>query len=337
MSDNESDSTHISYSSIVNEINKLVDSKIKLDEMFKDFTDSSNSLNSYIGLYERHNVLPQLGKKKFCSNVNNNDDNNQCNNNNNRPKKHRTCCYTETDPEGKAEYKKGETELERHRRLLAYQIKRVAKLEEKQQRAANKLVNTLSLSVDNNNILDVNNNILFTRDNNSDTSTDSSNKNITPNHSTSTPQINVHIPKSANNKDKKKEIRISKEKIDSSNISSTTPKPSVPTTLNDEVKIKRKRDQIKPSTNSSIIYTVESENNNKLSTSDSENNNKLNSVPTPSVHNSDDHKLDYDLASESDSDDDDHVHDTELNQQSTTTTDVGAFPSETTVSNGNNN
>jgi hypothetical protein len=230
MSDSDFDDTHISFTSITKQMNDLIDSKLKLDIMFKEFTNNLNNLNYYIGLYERHNVHPQLGNKKFCSNVNNND---ECNNNNNRPKKRRTCCYTETDPQGKAEYRKGETELEKHKRLLEYEIKKVAMLEEKQQKAANKLVNELSLSI-NNNILDVNNRILFTRDNNSDTSTDSSNKNIAPNHSTSTPQINVHIPKSANNRDKKKEIRISKEKIDSSNISSTTPKPSVPTTLNDE-------------------------------------------------------------------------------------------------------
>jgi hypothetical protein len=111
-------------------------------------------------------------------------------------KKHRTCCYTETDPEGKAEYKLGETELEKHERLLAYQIKKVAKLKEKQQRAANRVTNELSLSTDNNKILDVNKNIIFTHDKSSNTVIDTSNKKIVTTAKPSTPVLTIPISSS---------------------------------------------------------------------------------------------------------------------------------------------
>jgi hypothetical protein len=66
--------------------------------------------------------------------------------------------------------------------------------------------------------------------------------------------------------------KINKEKDDetTTNKSPTTPKTSVPTTSNDVVKIKRKRDEVRQTSDSSFIYTEEP------------------SVNTSSVHNSDD-------------------------------------------------
>jgi hypothetical protein len=135
--------THISFDSISHEIKKILSSKMKLDEIFQQFTNQVNALNSYINLYQEQlksssniNDSDRSGKKKFCSNVNNNNVDECSNNNNNGLKKHRTCCYSETDPEGRVEYYKGKTELERHERLLEYQIKRVGKLREQKKRAS---------------------------------------------------------------------------------------------------------------------------------------------------------------------------------------------------------
>jgi hypothetical protein len=84
-------------------------------------------------------------------------------------------------------------------------------------------------------------------------------------------------------------------------------------------KIKRKRNEVKLSSNPSIIYTLEPEDNNKLSTSDNENNNELNSTLTSvNENNPTDSPVTDSNASESDAD-------------------PGAFPSETIVSNNNNN
>jgi hypothetical protein len=128
-----SDFTHISFSSILSEINHLLDSKIKLDEMFKDFTNSLNSLNYYIGLYQRHEIHPQLGKKKFCKNNDDNDDIDDNNNNNYNNTKsikpYKICPYRETDPKDKKEYLKGKTKLEKHKYLRDYEIQQVIELE----------------------------------------------------------------------------------------------------------------------------------------------------------------------------------------------------------------
>jgi hypothetical protein len=113
MSDSEYDDTYISFSSISNSIKKVLQSKIKVDEMFEQFTNQVNALNSSILLYneqlkkQKTNVNDSdRGKKKFCSNINNNITD-ECNNNNNHVKKHRTCCYTETDPKVKLNIKSG--------------------------------------------------------------------------------------------------------------------------------------------------------------------------------------------------------------------------------------
>jgi hypothetical protein len=51
MSDFNDQPTHISFTSISNEIKKVLASKIKLDEMFEQFTNHVNALNSYINIY----------------------------------------------------------------------------------------------------------------------------------------------------------------------------------------------------------------------------------------------------------------------------------------------
>jgi hypothetical protein len=123
------------------------------------------------------------------------------------------------------------------------------------------------------------------------------------------------LPEKINSDNPKgKWTKIPKEKIDSSNISTTTPKTSVPTTSNNDVKIKRKRNEVQQTADPSFVYTVES------------------SVNTSSVHNSDDDKLDYDLASESDS-----HNDAELNNLQSTTSDPGAFESDAILPAQNNN
>jgi hypothetical protein len=223
MSDNESDSTHISYTSISDGMKDVLEFKKHVDVTLKNFSDSINALSASILLYKRQLKTQHVNdsdhssdhvKKKFCSNVNNNVD--ECKNNKNT-KKHRTCCYSE----------------------------RVAKLREQKRTASLKEIKSLTLSADNNNnILDVNNNIIFACDKSSDTPTDVSTK-----HSRSSLVIPARSSKDKNNSDRDKknekdrEIKIIKEKKlktettsnTSSNISSTTnklpspPKPSVPT------------------------------------------------------------------------------------------------------------
>jgi hypothetical protein len=51
MSDNENDSTHISFNSISKGVKDVLASKMKLDEMFEQFTNQVNALNSYICIY----------------------------------------------------------------------------------------------------------------------------------------------------------------------------------------------------------------------------------------------------------------------------------------------
>jgi hypothetical protein len=180
MSDSENDSTYISFNSISKGIKRVLHSKIELDGLFKQFTNDVNSLNSSIILYKEQlksssnvNNSNQSGKKKFCSNVNNNNNVDECNNNNNtEPQKRKTSCYQESNKQGKAEYQKGETQLEKAERLLNYQQNLYNNLKEKHQKTALKLVHEINLSVDNNNnVVDININIIFARDNNSDTTT----------------------------------------------------------------------------------------------------------------------------------------------------------------------
>jgi hypothetical protein len=65
--------TYISFNSISHEIKKVLTSKIKLDEMFEQFTNQVNALNSCITIYSQQlksssniNNSNQSGKKKFC-------------------------------------------------------------------------------------------------------------------------------------------------------------------------------------------------------------------------------------------------------------------------------
>jgi hypothetical protein len=237
-------------------------------------------------------------------------------------KKHRTCCYSETDPEGRVEYHKGETELERHERLLEYQIKRVAKLRERKKRASLKEIRSLSLSADNNNnILDVNNNIIYACDRSSDTPTDTSNKNIDAVTKPSTPVLTISAPnkkdKKNNNRNKKsekdREIKITKEKILETKTTSATSKTSVPTTSNNEDKIKRKRDPNVLQTDDPTIDYIE----------DFSENSSFDQYPNDDI----------------DGDTEPNVADasvTELNPQSATVVDPGAFDSNSTTSSNNN-
>jgi hypothetical protein len=234
MSESENDTTYISFSSISKGIENVLDFKLQVDAALKNFSDSVNSLSASIILYNKqlrtqhanNSICSSDGrKKKFCSKTNNNV--NESNNN-----KAKNCgensLYYQTDKQGRIEFHKGETELEKAERLLEYQKIHVEKLKEKQKRAALKNVKELDLNIDNNNnIVDINNNILYTRNNNSDTSTiitsnpsstdTTTKKNIVPNHSTSTPQDSIRISKSvittiSNNKNKKNETRITKER-----------------------------------------------------------------------------------------------------------------------------
>jgi hypothetical protein len=103
MSDSESDATYISFTTISNGMDLVLDCKDKLENMFKVFSDQVNALNSYIDLYKlqeckqkrRDNDSNRSGKKKFCSNfnINNGDDNDdyECNNNNNNNNSKKSC------------------------------------------------------------------------------------------------------------------------------------------------------------------------------------------------------------------------------------------------------
>jgi hypothetical protein len=282
MSDSESDYTHISFNSIIHEMNDLVDAKLKLDIMFKEFTNRINNLNYYIGLYERHEVKHlkkgdndsnKSGKKKFCSNVNNvNDDNN----NNNNTKKHRTCAYNETDPAGRDAYKLGETELERHRRLRNYEIEKVEILEKKEERRKEKENKKLEI-----NMIDQPEN---TSSSSSDiNSTDTPLFIINPTSSPVIPtptskdtiiQVRLsngkHLPNKINSDNNGIWTKISKQKADSLNISSTS---------NDNAKLKRKRKEIQQADDPSFLYTKET----SVPTTSA----PTTSVPTTSVRNSD--------------------------------------------------
>jgi hypothetical protein len=117
-----------------------------------------------------------------------------------------------------------------------------------------------------------------------------------------------HLPEKIDSDTPKgKWTKIPKEKIDSSNISSTTPKTSVLTTSNNDVKIKRKRNEVQQTVDPSFVYTVES------------------SVNTSSVRNSDD----------IDNDNDDQVDGSTV--AATTTSNPGAFESHTILPAQNNN
>jgi hypothetical protein len=227
-------------------------------------------------------------------------------------------------------------------------------LEEKQKRAANKLTHELSLSTDNNKILDINNNILFTRDNNSDSSTDCSNKkndtaakpstpvltipissskhisnpsstntatkkNIVPNHSTSTPQNTTHTSKSvitttSNSTDKKNETPITKER---------EPKPKI-TSQNNEKKTKRKRNS--ETKNEEYVEEFSGD-----SSDDQYSDADIDADVRTKIRK--EKKLDDDkLVSESDAHDDN----AEVNDLAPTATDAGAFTSSSEPVNNNN-
>jgi hypothetical protein len=100
ISDNQQ--TFISFNSKSDEMGKILESKLKLDEMFKQFTNQGNALNSYIDIYNKQRLSLKRpdndsdrtyhgGKKKFCSNFSANDDeydsDDNNNNNNKRSKK----------------------------------------------------------------------------------------------------------------------------------------------------------------------------------------------------------------------------------------------------------
>jgi hypothetical protein len=363
MSDNEIDSTYISFSSISKGIEDVLEFKLQVDAALKSFSNSINSLSASILLYNKqlktqhaNNSIcsSDRGKKKFCSNTNNNVSD-ECKNNNKAKNSRENSLFFQTDSEGRVEDFKSETELEKAERLLEYHKKHIEKLKEKQKREAVKLGKELSITAYNNNILDVNNNILYTLDNSSDTSTiitstDSSNKkidvgtkpstpvltiptssskhtsnpnstdtttkkNVVPNHSTSTPQNSINISKSvitatSNNKDKKSESRIIKER-----------KLKPKTTSNNEEKKKRKSDRkILQTTDPNLLY-----------------------VEQLSEDSSSEYYSDNDVHSEND----DHVDDTttnvddanatQLSRQSATAVDHGAFDSTSELVNNNNN
>jgi hypothetical protein len=154
MLDTESDDSFISLNTISKQMVSVLDFLKKVDAIFKDFSDLINEQSSSIILYKkqvgplkRHandsNRSSDHGKKKnFCSNFSENDeyDSDYNNNNNNRPKKpvyqHKTCGYRNTDKEGRKEYLKGLTPLERHTLLMNYEIKQINILNEKEKRKA---------------------------------------------------------------------------------------------------------------------------------------------------------------------------------------------------------
>jgi hypothetical protein len=321
MSDSENDDTHINFNSIFNGIKKVLNSKKQLDGMFKEFTNDVNSLNSSIILYKDQlksssniNNSHQSGKKMFCSNVNNNHLNDECNNNNNtEPKKKRkTSCYQESTKEGKAEYHKGENELDKAHRLLIFQQDHYNKLLKKHENTLNLVANEMSLSTDNNNnIRDINNNIIFAPNKSSNTPTPvltkptSSSPHRNWSSTDTTREIEINIPKSVvtilkNKTDKKNKNQISKQK---------EPRPST-TSPNFDEKNKRKRST--DLTNEYYEEVIEDSSEEQYSTTNVDSNN----VTKTNVANTT-------IA--------------ELNQQSPTTTDVGAFNSDSNVSSNNNN
>jgi hypothetical protein len=307
----------------------VLEFKKHVDSSLKTFSDSINALSSIL-LYKKQ-LKKQIvndfdrGKKKFCSNVNNNVDDEHNNNNNTKLKKHRTCCYSETDAEGGEEYKLGETDLEKHERLLEYQIRKVPKLRAQEKRRKEK--ENRNLEVNMNDELHLHPVVIQLPETTSDSS---SNINSTDTPLIISPTSSPVIPalsskntiikvRSSNGKPLPEKIdsnnpkgkwnKITKEKIDSSNISSTTNKSPTP---NDVVKIKRKRDEVRQTSIPSFVYTEETSVNT--------------SVNTSSVNNSND---------DIDSDNDDQVDDSTV--ADATTSDPGAFESDSTASNNNNN
>jgi hypothetical protein len=290
--------------------------------MFKKFTAQINSLNSYIDVYGRLEVHHQHRKKKFCSNINNNgyndsdDNNNNNNNNNNNLKSKKFCSYRATDPKGKKAWLEGKTELQKNIFLRDYQIQKVIDLEAIEKKRMEKVNKNLEINMNDNHHVDP----VVIPEITSDTSiiidsTDSSTSSliipapdfkdtiirVTSKGAKLPKTIDSDLPNGKWNQidHNKALLKIEKnnqnDRKTSSNKSPSTSKISVSPSSNTENKTKRKRNQ------------------------------NINQTDTPNhiyvQQGSDDDKLDYDLASESDS------SNAEENDLPPTTTYPGAFES----------
>jgi hypothetical protein len=341
MCDNETDSTHISFKSISEGIKDVLAFKLQVDTTLKNFSNSINSLNASIVLYNEQLKTQSVnnsvhsseqGKKKFCSNTNNNIDDLECNNNNNKTRKKNLeySLYYQSDKEAREDSQNGKTELEKVEILLQHHLKKMERLKAKQKRRTEKENKNLEINM--NDELHLHPIIIQQPETTSDNSSNISSTDNSTKHSTSSlvipapsskdtiikirssnkkplPEIiDSHNPKGKWSKiTKEKKQKIETTPNSSSNISSTTnnppttPKTSVPTTSNNEDKIKRKRDQVRQTSNPSIVYTEE-----------------------PSANTSSDYYSDDDM----DGDNDDHVDDSTITNATpinTTTTDPGAF------------
>jgi hypothetical protein len=267
MSDSEVDDTHISFKSISKGIEDVLEFKLQVDTTLKNFSDSVNSLSASITLYNKqlrtqhvndsdHNY--NNGKKKFCNNNDDDDDNN----NSKSKKPYKICPYRETDPKGKKEYLKGKTLLEKHKYLLNYETQLVIELEAKEKKRKQKENKNLEVNMNDRPHLHP---VII--DQPESTSCSSSDINSTNTHLIIDPTSSPIIPAPTSN-NTTITVRSSKplpQIIDSDH-------PDIKWTKVPKEKIKRKRDDVKPSINPSIIYTLESEDYNKLSTSVNKNN-----------------------------------------------------------------
>jgi hypothetical protein len=151
MSDSENDDTYISFSSICRDMETILELKKDVDATFKNFTNKLNQISSSIILFKRQlkkqktnvndsNRSSDQGKKKICCNVNNDArDDYECNNNNNTIKKSRErSLYYPSDKQGRLEFKKGKTELEKAELLLQYHSKHVENIRQKEDRRKEK-------------------------------------------------------------------------------------------------------------------------------------------------------------------------------------------------------